>query len=47
MTYTGTFALGAEGFYVGTRFIVSENNHASEETKQEIINSKAEYLLLV
>jgi NAD(P)H-dependent flavin oxidoreductase YrpB (nitropropane dioxygenase family) len=41
------FALGAEGVYVGTRFIVSEENPASEKAKQDIINSKAEDLLLV
>lgn len=41
------FALGAEGVYVGTRFIVSEENPASEEAKQDIINSKSEDLLLV
>ncbi|MBD8591477.1 nitronate monooxygenase [Peribacillus simplex] len=41
------FALGAEGVYVGTRFIVSEENPASEGAKQDIINSKAEDLLLV
>lgn len=41
------FALGAKGVFVGTRFIVSEENPASEEAKQDIINSKAEDLLLV
>lgn len=41
------FALGAQGVFVGTRFIVSEENPASEEAKQDIINSKSEDLLLV
>lgn len=41
------FALGAEGVYVGTRFIVSEENPAAEEAKQDIINTKAENLLVV
>jgi len=41
------FSLGAEGVYVGTRFIVSEENPASKEAKHDIINSKAEDLLLV
>lgn len=41
------FALGAKGVFVGTRFIVSEENPASEEAKQDIINSKSEDLLLV
>lgn len=41
------FALGAEGVYVGTRFIVSEECPASDVTKQEIIRSKGADLLLV
>ncbi|NHC43497.1 2-nitropropane dioxygenase [Bacillus sp. MM2020_1] len=41
------FALGAEGVYVGTRFIVSEECPASYVTKQEIIRSKGADILLV
>ncbi|AKG36455.1 NAD(P)H-dependent flavin oxidoreductase [Paenibacillus durus] len=41
------FALGAEGVYVGTRFIVSEECPAADATKQDIIHSKAADLLLV
>lgn len=41
------FALGAEGVYIGTRFIVSKECPASEVTKQEIIRSKGTDLLLV
>ncbi|MGG0412271.1 NAD(P)H-dependent flavin oxidoreductase [Peribacillus simplex] len=41
------FALGAEGVFVGTRFIVSEECPASDEAKQDIILSKAEDLLMV
>ncbi|MFF2885153.1 NAD(P)H-dependent flavin oxidoreductase [Bacillus toyonensis] len=41
------FALGAEGVYVGTRFIVSEECPASDITKQNIIRSKGTDLLLV
>lgn len=41
------FALGAEGVYVGTRFIVSEECPASDATKQDIISSKATDLISV
>ena len=41
------FALGAEGVYVGTRFIVSEECPVSDVTKQEIIRSKGAELILV
>ncbi|MED1189077.1 NAD(P)H-dependent flavin oxidoreductase [Bacillus paralicheniformis] len=41
------FALGAEGVYVGTRFIVSDECPASYVTKQEIIRSKGANLLSV
>lgn len=39
------FALGAEGVYIGSRFIVSEECPASDLTKQEIIRSKGTDLL--
>lgn len=42
-----SFALGAEGVYVGTRFIVSEECPASDITKQDIINSNATELISV
>ncbi|MDE5052929.1 nitronate monooxygenase [Niallia taxi] len=41
------FALGAEGVYVGTRFIVSNECPASDVTKQHIIHSKGADLLTV
>ncbi|MFJ7649170.1 NAD(P)H-dependent flavin oxidoreductase [Lysinibacillus sp. NPDC097279] len=41
------FALGAEGVYVGTRFIVSEECPAADETKQDIIKSTGTDLILV
>jgi enoyl-[acyl-carrier protein] reductase II len=41
------FALGAEGVYVGTRFIVSEEYPSSDITKQDIIRSKAKDLIFV
>lgn len=41
------FALGAEGVYVGTRFIVSYECPASDVTKQHIIHSKGADLLSV
>lgn len=41
------FALGAEGVYVGTRFIVSNECPASDTTKQQIIHSKGTDLLSV
>ncbi|MFB0637213.1 NAD(P)H-dependent flavin oxidoreductase [Bacillus rugosus] len=41
------FALGAEGVYVGTRFIVSEECPASDITKQDIIRSKGKDLIFV
>src|SRR5699024_6456081 len=40
-------ALGAEGVYIGTRFIVSDENPASERAKQDIIEHRGEDLLLV
>ncbi|HWJ78385.1 MAG TPA: nitronate monooxygenase [Niallia sp.] len=42
-----SFALGAEGVYVGTRFIVSEECPASDKTKEEIISTKAKDLVFV
>lgn len=39
------FALGAEGLYVGTRFIVSQECRASQVCKDQIINSQASDLL--
>lgn len=41
------FALGAEGVYVGTRFIVSDECPASDTVKQDIIRSKAKDLVFV
>lgn len=41
------FALGAEGVYVGTRFIVSEECPAADAVKQDIVHSKASDLLFV
>ncbi|HLR68162.1 MAG TPA: nitronate monooxygenase [Virgibacillus sp.] len=41
------FALGAEGVYAGTRFIVSKECPASDITKQDIIRSKAHDLVFV
>ena len=41
------FALGAEGVYVGTRFIVSDECPASGTAKQDIIHSKAKDLVFV
>ncbi|WP_052738037.1 nitronate monooxygenase family protein [Bacillus sp. SA1-12] len=41
------FALGAEGVYVGTRFIVSEECPASDKTKEDIIRTKAKDLVFV
>ncbi|MCR6545680.1 NAD(P)H-dependent flavin oxidoreductase [Dehalobacterium formicoaceticum] len=38
-------AMGAEGAYVGTRFVVTEENPASMACKQAIINAKAEELV--
>ncbi|HLQ97061.1 MAG TPA: nitronate monooxygenase, partial [Candidatus Dormibacteraeota bacterium] len=40
-------ALGAEGVYIGTRFIVSDENPALERAKQDIIEYRGEDLLLV
>ncbi len=40
------FALGAEGVYLGTRFIASKESLASEKTKQAIVNNKTEDLVL-
>ncbi|MDY0939638.1 MULTISPECIES: NAD(P)H-dependent flavin oxidoreductase [Priestia] len=36
------FAMGAEGVYMGTRFIATKENPASEATKQAILNVKSE-----
>ncbi|WHY54346.1 NAD(P)H-dependent flavin oxidoreductase [Peribacillus simplex] len=36
------FSMGAEGVYMGTRFIATEENPASIETKNAIINVKSE-----
>ncbi|MCG7381369.1 nitronate monooxygenase [Paenibacillus sp. ACRRY] len=41
------FSLGAEGVYVGTRFIVSEECPASDIVKQDIIQSTGSDLLFV
>lgn len=41
------FSLGAEGVYVGTRFIVSEECPASDMTKKDIIASRGTDLILV
>lgn len=41
------FALGAEGVYVGTRFIVTEECPAPKCVKEDIIRSKAEDLIFV
>lgn len=35
-------AMGAEGVYMGTRFIATEENPASIETKKAIVNAKSE-----
>ncbi len=40
-------ALGADGVYVGTRFIVSDECPAADETKHDIINSNGYDLILV
>ena len=40
-------ALGADGVYVGTRFIVTAENPTSTLAKQAIINAKAEDLIRV
>lgn len=36
------FAMGAEGVYMGTRFVASTENPASEATKQAIVNANSE-----
>lgn len=41
------FALGADGVYIGTRFITSIECPAANATKEDIINSKAEDLIFV
>lgn len=41
------FALGAEGVYVGTRFILSDECPASDACKQDIIQSKGKDLVFV
>lgn len=38
-------AMGAEGVYIGTRLLVTEENPASDVTKQAIITAKAEELV--
>jgi enoyl-[acyl-carrier protein] reductase II len=38
-------AMGAEGVYVGTRFVVTKENPASEACKKAIIDAKAEELV--
>lgn len=40
-------ALGAEGVYVGTRFIVTNENPTSDYAKQQIIDARAEELIRV
>lgn len=40
------FALGADGVYVGTRFIVSEECPAADACKQDIINSKTDDMVI-
>lgn len=42
-----SFALGAEGVYLGTRFIASVESPASEAAKQEIIHHSLEDLVLL
>lgn len=42
-----SFALGAEGVYLGTRFIVTKESPASEVTKQDIIKHRSEDLILI
>lgn len=39
------FALGAEGVYMGTRFLVTHENPASDSAKQAIINANSEDFL--
>lgn len=46
-TVNAAFALGAEGVYLGTRFIVTKESPASEATKQDIIKHGSEDLILV
>jgi enoyl-[acyl-carrier protein] reductase II len=36
------FAMGAEGVYMGTRFIATKENSASDATKQAILNVNCE-----
>lgn len=45
-TAKAAFALGAEGLYVGTRFIASEECRAAQVCKEQIINSEASDLLM-
>ena len=46
-TANAAMAVGAEGVFVGTRFIVSQECRASERTKQDIIAAKVDDLILV
>lgn len=39
------YAMGADGVYVGTRFIVTKENPAAQSVKDKIINTKAEELI--
>ena len=40
-------ALGAEGFYIGSRFIVTKENRTAENAKVKIISSTVEDMVLV
>lgn len=46
-TVNAAFALGAEGVYLGTRFIVTKESPASEVSKQDIIKHGSEDLILI
>jgi len=46
-TVNAAFALGAEGVYMGTRFIVTKESPASEVTKQDIIKHRSEDVVLI
>lgn len=46
-TVNAAFALGAEGVYLGTKFIVTQESRANEATKQDIIKHGSEEVLLV
>lgn len=45
-TVNAVFALGAEGVYCGTRFILSKECPAADNVKEDIINTKAEDLII-